>query len=525
MIKKLPKEFLSVIQTNNGLKQYLSNLSKGRQFTPRSWLFESMNPDAILEKWLHKLGSLQNGTSEEKKVYQFDTSQLKKWGPQGGIAPIAELLDDIIMPTFSGTSSKVPEAFSSTEWAEAKTVTLREFFHAHCSSLRPASELAVVASMRQDAKLESNSGWPDFTRRKKPEVIQRAISDSQNEAWLDYPAIALFRNYNQKTRLVWMFPEATNIYEGRYCSVIQTRITDSSLGSELYAPWKGFDQVRQLVTTAYDHGKFLSASDFSSTDAHFQVRTTLEVFDVLKNVFQKQFTGGLRASLQRMHNIPLIIGPELMITGEHGVSSGSNWTNFVETVFDHILSNYVAISTDHNTRGLMAIGDDMCWISDKFDDALSNKMEHFGQQVGQVINAEKVTNDQDSVKFLQRLFQRGYRRPDGQLRGVYSTIRALKSSIYPERFHKPQFWSQDMFCARQFMILENCVDHPLFEEFVKFIVAGHPGLIPFAKRTHMELDKITGKTKLLPGFNPSYNQEKKETSLANFESVKLARNL
>lgn len=524
MIKKLPKEFLSIITSNNGLKQYLSNLAKGRPFTQRSWLYEDREPDKVLEDWLQILSKLEHGDTFEQKVFQFDTSQLKKWGPQGGIAPISELLEEVVMPTFRSGTSPRPKAFDSPEWKSAVEVTAKQLRKAGVHSLRPASYSNVVADMRARDTLESNSGWPDFTRRNRPEVLRTAIEAAANLAWLDFPAIALFRNYNGKTRLVWMFPEATNIYEGSYCQPVQSRIVNSAVN--FYAPWKGFEHVRSLITEAYRSGKYLTASDFSATDAHFQLPATMEVYDVLKTLVQKQYSGGLRASLHRMHDIPLLLGPDEMITGKHGVSSGSNWTNFVETVFDDIFQHFAATRIGSGlTRGLCGIGDDMCWISEKYNDALAEKLAELGRDVGQDLNAEKVTNDPDSVKFLQRLFQRGYNRPDGQLRGVYSTIRALKSSVYPERFHDPRTWSSDMFCARQFMILENCVDHPLFEDFVKYVVRGQRDLIPFAKKSAQELHKITRESKLLPGLNPTYNQEKRDSSLAAFKSVELARSL
>nr|QXV86708.1 MAG: RNA-dependent RNA-polymerase [Picobirnavirus sp.] len=523
MITKLPNEFLSVISENNGLKQYLSNLDKGREFTPRSWLYEHMEPDTILQNWLSELDTLQSGTSFEKEVFQFDTSQVEKWGPQGGIAPIQDLMKEIVMPTFSDSRSPRPQAFNTPEWDLAKGTTLDNMRNNGVALLRPASYSHVVDDMRARDTLESNSGWPLFTRRNKPEVVTAAIAAAENGEWVDFPAIALFRNYNQKTRLVWMFPMATNLVEGSFFQPLQSSIIKAKL--QMYTPWIGFEAVRKLVTRTYAAGKFISASDFTSTDAHFQLSSTFEVFDVLRFIFQKLYSGTLRQSLERMHTIPLIVGVDKMVTGNHGVSSGSNWTNFIETVFDDILGYYVQIKSDHNSDGLYAIGDDMAWVHDKFNDAFDSQLEKWGEEVGQVIKADKTNNYPDRVKTLQRLFQRGYSRPDGLLRGVYSTVRALKSSVYPERFHKPNLWSSDMFCARQFMILENCVDHPLFERFVKFVCKGHEDLIPFARKSASELDKILRETKLLPGFNPTYNQEKRDTSLASFESVKLAKTL
>lgn len=522
MKTKLPADAKLVISNNNGLKRYLESLLEGRDFTPRSWLYESQSPDAILASWKKTLATLENGNLFEKEVYQFDTSSEAKWGPQGGIAPISEL-QSVIAEGFGDSSS--PEAFTSSEWKRAKETVLYQLKAAGIQSLRPASYKHVVDDMRARDTLESNSGWPLFTRRNKPEVVRSSIEDAENGRWKTYPAIALFRNYNQKTRLVWMFPMSANLVEGSYFQPLQSAIMRSSkLSDGFFAPWKGFEQVRSLVGQAYDNQLYLAASDFSSTDAHFTIHSSLEVCDVIENCFQARYRAGLRESIEYMHNIPLITGPDSMEVGVHGVSSGSNWTNFIETIFDWVFSWYVTYKLQ-TYSGLYAIGDDMSWVSKTYSEEFAHDLERLGELVGQIVKQDKTTNDRDKVKSLQRLFQRGYSRPDGMIRGVYPTIRALKSSVYPERFHDPRKWSKDMFCARQFMILENCVDHPLFEEFVKFVCAGSPHLVPFAKLSRNQLDRILRESKLLPGLNPTYNQERRDQSFADFASVRIAANL
>jgi hypothetical protein len=347
---------------------------------------------------------------------------------------------------------------------------------------------------------------------------------------------------------------SANLVEGSFFQPLQSALIKYDLrnpgildaGLSEFAPWHGFEWCRRAISNVYNHDyshtrliPTLAASDFSSTDAHFTHWQTHEVFDVIKYCFQKQYWSALEESLMHMQSIPLVIGEDSQLTGLHGVSSGSNWTNFVETIFDILLGVYVdyfmqpsqSNSLDHTTnrkwhaRCKYAIGDDMLWYCDWYDEGFAEQLEEVGKAAGQVIKREKTTNDPGKVKTLQRLFQRGYNRSDGYTRGVYPTIRALKSSVYPERFHKPKLWSSDMFCARQFMILENCVDHPLFEQFVKFIVHGQKDLIPFSKKSAHELDEILRKTKLLPGFNPTYNQERRDTSLASFESIKIASKL
>lgn len=520
MLTKLTTHELEIVRDNNGLQRYLESLLVGRKATPRSWLYEQISPEEVLSNWKTKLASLENGSKQEQEVFQFDTSQEAKWGPQGAIPPIKELMD-LVQEGFA--SSPTPKAFSDPVWEDSKRELIRLLKSAGVQVLRPASYQHVVDDMRARDTLESNSGWPLFTRRSKPEVKESSIRDAESGAWKDYPAIALFRNYNLKTRLVWMFPMSTNLVEGSYFQVLQSAIINKGLA--FTSPWVGFNEVRTLIGETYNvQQKYIAASDFSSTDAHFRMHSSLEVFDVIGPLFQARYRDGLRDSLVHMHTIPLVIGPDEKLVGDHGVSSGSNWTNFIETIFDWIFSIYVRRKLG-SPAGLYAIGDDMSWVSDRYHESFADDLERLGKDVGQVIKAEKTTNDRDKVKSLQRLFQRGYNRPDGSIRAVYSTIRALKSSVYPERFHKPSLWSSDMFCARQFMILENCVDHPLFQEFVQFVCAGQKDLVPFAKKSTSQLDRILRETKLLPGLNPTYNQERRDDSLAAFASIRIAREL
>lgn len=324
---------------------------------------------------------------------------------------------------------------------------------------------------------------------------------------------------------------SANLVEGSFMQPIQKRLIEAAVRTQtnFLDPWVGFEKVREHVTATYESTAgvkelFLASSDFSSTDAHFKLAASNEVCDVLEACFQPRYRELLRNSINYMHNIPLIVSADTMLCGEHGVSSGSNWTNFVETIFDWILTFYVAfIEDDVVPAEGYAIGDDMAWVMRAFDESFPERLEKYGKDVGQVIKAEKTGFSRDKLKSLQRLFVRNEYRPDGQLRAVYPTIRALKSIVYPERFHKPELWSKDMEAVRTFMILENCVDHPLFEEFCLFVAEGDPNLRTVARETRRRQDSIFMQSKLVHGLNPTYNQEKKDQSLSTFESVKFLR--
>lgn len=474
-IESLPESLLKDLNKSAGLKLYLNNLAIGRPATPRSWLYEQTAPDDVLTAWLSELERVKKLDNGEK-VFHFDTSYLKKWGPQGQVAPLAELMDTV-KASYNLEGSPKPSVFNSALWQEAKRLAVAYLIKAKgiYKTLRPRALEKVVDDMAARDTLSSNSGFPSFTRRNNAFVRDRAIRDARSGKAYEYPAIVLFRNYKQKTRMVWMYPMSMNLIEGQFTQPLKQALMESS--DDFFAAWRGFDHVKKFVTETYEANNLLSASDFSHTDEHFTKFITLEVYDVIKYAFQEQYWPALKRSLLHVNQISLLIGHNQLLVGEHGVSSGSNWTNDMETYFDFIAEIYLQLLKLVYKRGV-AIGDDVSHVLKTFNPDFADEAAQVYQSMGLDVNSDKVTNEVDSVKFLQRLFVKGYysSESDGDpslLRGVYSTVWALCTSIFPEKFHSPKLWSKRMFATRQFMILENCVDHPLFHDFVKFICAGN----------------------------------------------------
>lgn len=530
-IESLPKDVYDVVQNNSGLKMYLNNLERGRSATPRSWLYEGKSDTEVLQAWLKVLKTVKTQEHGDL-IYQFDTSQLKKWGAQGEVKPIKELMD-IVTEGFKRADAPKPKIWNSRLWRKAKENAVKYLIKdtGIYKRLRPRAYEHVVDDMRDRDTLASNSGYPDFGRRKKPEILESALQAIKDGSFWEFPAIALFRNYNQKTRIVWMYPMATNIFEGSFTQPLKEALMKSDLN--FIAPWRGYEHVLARISKLYSTGEYLSASDFSHTDAHFTKWAMLEVYDVIKYAFQEQYWDDLKHSMLHVVDIPLIIGRNRWIIGGHGVSSGSNWTNDCETYMDFIIEQYLTLLALEKEPA-MAIGDDILHRRDEFLAEFADSIAKILQEMDFDVNAEKVTNERDWVKFLQRLTIRGYKSTRTWtvkgveyplLRGIYSTIRALNSSLNPEKFHSPKLWSKDMFAVRQFMILENCIDHPLFPQFVKFVCDGHPYLSEFAKKNSNEIDEAWRKSRILPGLNPTYNQEKRDKPLSSFESINLARKL
>lgn len=539
MLKKLTKDITEVVASNTSLSSYLTSLHSSQPVTQRSWLWDGKNgrsklkqPDAIKREWLQKLSDeLGDENVYFARILELEKSQLEKYGPQGGHPPIDEVLSDKVLPSWNhGYGSLNIE--DPALWARAKDLTVKQLHAAGIVNLRPMLHTSVAKALQAEQKLTTNSGYPDFKTRNIPEVLEHALTDAGSGKWRDYPAIPLFRYYNGKLRLVWMYALASNLNEASYVKVATQRILSSPLVQSIFAPWAGFDAVKALVTDTYNRypNCYIAAADYSSTDQHFVAALSSEACDVLEQCFQRQYREGLRESLMAMHQVPLLISDSEMITGWHGVASGSEWTNFIETVSFMVGGNYLALRTNNLIRPLFGQGDDSTWVVDESisEDECKRILEEYGREIGQEIKAEKTVAQHDYVKTLQRLLQKGYYVEGSSiLRGVYPTIRALKSLIYPERWHlddKQPFDKFD-FAVRCFQILENTCDHPLFTEFCQFVLGGNKFLIDFAMAPDTVIDKAYARSKRFNDLVSTYNVEYANRKLSQFKAINAARSV
>lgn len=530
-INKLPEKVLEVVLNNHGLVQYLRNLERGRPATPRSWLYENKPWQEILSLWLAELQSKLKDENEQL-VLQYELSFLEKFGPQGAVKPVKELLE-LVTEGYCQAGSPKPAIFNTELWQRAKEICVQRLFRRTgiYKSLRPRAYQNVLRNMRDRETLESNSGFPLFTRRKKPEVVEHSLRAIASGEYEDYPAILLFRNYNGKTRPVWMYPLSTNLVEGSFAQPLKEALLAADIS--FFTPWRGWEYVQKHLTDMYAHNYFLSASDFSHTDAYFIKWATYEVFDVIKYAFKEEYWDSLKKSLLHVNNIALIAGEDMYITGQHGVSSGSVWTNDMETYMDYIAEVYFEL--------LNLVAEPDTAIGDDVTHKRTSYLETFAEQIAEVykamnfdVNAEKVTNERDWLKYLQRLVKKDWFSQymvevNGQkytvLRGVYRTVKALMSSLLPEKFHSPKLWSVNNFCCRQYMILENCIDHPLFIDFCKFIAKGSDHIPAFAKKSNNEINRAQQASRLVPGLNPTYNQNKKRKPMSSYVSIQVIRDM
>lgn len=503
-----------LVMANHSMSLYLDNLNRGRSATPHSWLYEKEPAESTLQRWIPIMESANNKTKFGELFNQFDQKQIEKFGPQGAVPPVtSKECQEVLEPLYSPTEYDSPNALSEY-FAKAQQFA-KEAFGKRYLRMRPKRFESVVDDMSTRDTLSTNSGFPRFARRST--VLQKEIQDAETELAYEYPAILLFRQYNGKLRPVWMFPMSVNLIEFSFSQIIQDALQNSQQQwiRDYLSPWKGYEDVKKTLTLQW-HGQNIDGGDTTKMDAHMRPAQIELVYEIVKWLFQKQYWEELHSSLMHICKIPLLWSRTEAYVGTHGLASGSGWTQLTET----ILQLFMAWCTGVQGQG---IGDDFYWVADMSADELVDYLGKFGLPA----NPTKQSVSKDELTFLQRLNHQGFfSREDEQVLGAYyPTIRGLNSMLQPEKFHKPKDWNSDMFCTRNYMILENCVDDPCFDEFLKFVVRGHRDMIPFAKKTASELDAIQRKARLVPGLNPSYNQEKREKPLSTFTSIQLAKSL
>lgn len=500
----------NIVRHNNGLANYLNQLVKGREATPHSWLFERESSQTTLNRWLKFLKPLERGNETERKIYAFDLKQVEKFGPQGGVPPVKEAMK---------TESFQEQYVKSSVTARIVLRPLDRILG--LSQLKYWTFEEIYNSMKKRGTLSTNSGWPLFKRRRLAYSKDRAYAESG--ASYNFPAIILFRSYNGKLRVVWMYPQSQNLIEYTATNPLQDAIKESS---RYTTPWLGFEHVKKRFTELWNLHPFAFGGDTTAMDAHMQLPQLNCVGHMCATLFADPTN--MLQSLRHVSNIDLVVGPEQIIRDQqHGIASGSGWTQLSETIFQigmfdkYIRDHSLPLTVDDG----MGIGDDYVWFFDS--QPKSEDITSLWEANGLPSKVEKQSNNANDCTFLQRLFIKGFfSRDDSKvLGGIYPTIRALNSLLNPENFHSPKVWNSDMFCTRVYEILENTVDHPLFEEFCRFVVKGQKDLLPFAKMAESKQNAAQISARLIPGFNPTYNQEKMDKPLSEFSSIKYVRSL
>ncbi len=434
-------------QVINQLSILLSRTDKGDDQVIKTPLGENNDTAELLAEWDKVFQA--NLSNINEPLLAIEESNRSKYGPRSIQIPWVERRDAVL--AYFEQDAKITNSESlitdPSELLENSRIN---------GSLRPIS-LANAAKFLKN----TNSGLPFYA--KKPKVKDEVIDNFEPILQRRDPCVLFTRTQeSKKTRAVWGYPIADTLLETRYYRPL--------LELQKKLPWRaaivGPDQVDKsctdLVKRSINDGSTLVSIDFSGYDASVTEQLQNASFDYIKNLFQAKEHANLDYIAERFNMIGLIT-PEGVWNGPHGVPSGSTFTNEVDSIAQFLVAKHSA----HAGRDFQIQGDDGAYGTES-PDRLIEMFADYGLSV----NEEKSDLAANYVVYLQNLHHPDYVDSKGNFGGVYSTYRALNRLVFQERFNDFSAYGlegKDFYSIRTISILENCRNHPLFKDFVKFI--------------------------------------------------------
>ena len=488
------------MQYSSGLLSYLKSVEVGKGIVLRTPMFKSENVDNVLDRWLHQLEG--HADMFPPALMDLELSQLDKVGPKSVRFPLVDRMPDI---KAYFTSFRKPEVDLYMR------ETMDYFSGQRRNYLNPLDLARAMSQLPQN----TNSGFPFFTKRGKVknETYRMAV---RKKNWFQ-PAILGWRGQSGgrdeedvKQRVVFIFSYITNAIEATFSIPAYEYLK----WFPEYAAWVSQDATDERITSIFEalkDNEVILSSDYSGYDQHVGPEQMSIYADFMTASFPSKFASIIEEVISNVNTVPLIVAQDRMLVGKHGLGSGSNLTNQAGS---YINAN-IQYASPHSVTGTGTfLGDDGVIIVRSVDQHLD-----FLGRVGFDANVEKQMISKDNIHYLQRLYYRHY-RPGGACRGIFPTMRALGALLWNERHHDPKQWSHVMETIRMIMIVQNTEWHPLYKEFVHFTGEGDKYLKSSLKKIKGDPSHVRV-AKSIPGFLPTYTQERNIDGLTGFKTFKI----
>lgn len=436
----------------NKLSQNLTRISVGNDEVLTSPLAIKRSPSDILSGWSKVFNENTDKMDDPSNVLlNLEISQKDKFGPRSISLPWKKW-KGTFYSTFDN-DIKVPN--------DVLISNVDHYTSKFRNRLRPISGENSIKRVKNS----TSSGLPSLTR--KGYVKDKTLLNLKTELGDEYPAVLYTRSQEQlKIRGVWGYPLSDIIRETKYFVPLLEFQKRLNWRSALNGPDAVSSNVTRIINLSLKNGLSLVSVDFSSYDTTVRKKLQEAGFHYVMRLFQDKESPEITKIRDRFNSIG-IITPDGLVKGDHGVPSGSNFTNEI----DSIVQRTIAMSSGLVKDGHMDIqGDDGVYAVDP--DKVVSFMKSFSTY-GLSVNESKSYVSSDYVVYLQNLFHKHYEN-NGLISGIYPTYRALNRIIYQERWSNFEDYSisgKDYYSIRTITILENCKHHPLFKELVRYVLS------------------------------------------------------
>jgi len=383
------------------------------------------------------------------------------------------LMNSVLLDLELRNKAKFGPRSIAKSWSERKSSLISSFETNNVDTINGVSRSFNVQRLRPSSiesalkllKNSTNSGLPYYI--KKGLVKERVLNKFDILVKRQDPCVLFTRTQEQgKTRNVWGYPMADTLNESMFYFPLLKYQKALKYRSALISPDEVSRRMTELINkTVMSKDKLLSI-DFTSYDSSVKSQLQETAFNYIKSLFQVDSHHNLDYIKHRFNTIG-ILTPDGLYSGQHGVPSGSTFTNEVDSIVQVNISKTLDCINDDC---LQVQGDDGVYSvpNHKINDLIS-KFEDSGL----LVSRDKTYLSDNFSIYLQNLYHVDYRDSLGNICGIYPVYRALNRIIYQERwstFEDFGITGKDYYSIRTICILENCKYHPLFKDLVKFVL-------------------------------------------------------
>lgn len=474
------------------VSRVLDKIETGSKDVFTSPIANDTSPQDILLGWDRIFNS--NLSKVNSVLRDIEESNRSKFGPRSIAIPWSERR----------------ESLSSSYSEDSNSIDIQPYISSNARRLRPIS----IESAIQYLKNNSSAGIP--TMSKKGKVKGTLLSSWKEQLDRRYPCVLFTRTQeNNKTRDVWGYPVSDTLFEMSYYQPLLSHQRKLTWRAALNTPEDIDLSMTKLIKYAQISNESLISIDFRKYDNSIKLKAQTDAFSYIKSLFQSVYDSELSRIQERFSTIP-IITPDGIITGRHGVPSGSTFTNEVDSICQFLVAQDSKCLDRVDLAQVQ--GDDGVYSSSKPDQF----MQHF-TNYGLEVSTDKSFITNDYCIYLQSLYHKDYAKGN-IISGIYSTYRALLRIVYLERFDDfsdSDISGKDYFAIRSLSILEQCKNHPLFRDLVLYVLSldkyrlkvSDLGIRQFVKLRRMQEGKdVTFR-------NWSYGED--ISGLRNFESYRI----
>ena len=535
-ITKLSQADIDLLLTPDGQSNVSGNfttLREGKPPTPRTPLYKGLTEEEVFEKW-NKTLSQWAQYPETAPLVDYDRSRMTKVGPQGGYPPFDDRKQDLLEYFTLPKQEDFPINMDIVEEIRAELFGVEK-------DKRPLSFETVLKRDKLDDKLNTNSGAPDVGPKSSLAIQQKALQDAKSGKWKLYPMIVGSRSQRGKYRFIFWAAYSLTLVEKSFLYPLMDSIRSKKI--PFFSAWEGFDAVEQGFDDEeffYDGSVYIQ-QDYKSMDKTIN-KTHQKIFLLIVGpFFQAKYRLELEELMEHVFTVDFMFALDKIISGRHGMPSGSGFTNFLESIITYYVWK-LNVTNGLPIFAAQGLGDDAAFalergepifeqdsgdgiyytsLYDELQTLVQKKLSRSSSSIGLDVQPDKQYVSDKTNLYLQRFFDKQLTDADGVVLGMYPSILAINTALNPERFHDPGKWSKEMEILRWIMILENCINLPYIDDLIQFFIEGDKyklGLV--LPEFFVSLPSLYEDSKAIKGFVPSYNQESIDRGIYDFGVVK-----